>query len=84
MAYTFTFFDGSLVFFDLDPPLSSLSLSLLSLRYLEICLRNVADVSTPVSTTKPTSVVLRDLFFREWMDEIDGGGGEVGGQSERR
>ena len=29
-------------------------------------------VSTPVSTT---TVVLRDLFFREWRDEMDGGGG---------
>ena len=29
-------------------------------------------VSTPVSTT---TVVGRDLFFREWMDEKDGGGG---------
>jgi hypothetical protein len=34
--------------------------------------------STPVSTT---TVVLRDLFFGEWMDEMDEGGGGVGVQS---
>ena len=35
-------------------------------------------VSTPVSTT---TVVGRDLFFREWMDEMDEGGGGAGVQS---
>ena len=37
-------------------------------------------VSTPVSTT---TVVGRDLFFREWRDEMDEGGGGVGSQSVR-
>ena len=57
-----------------------LSSSLLfSLSELLEDLLNVADVSrTPVSTT---TVVGRDLFFGEWMDEVNFGGGGVGVQS---
>ena len=55
---------------DLDAPLS-LFLFLSSLSELLGDLLNGA-VSTPVSTT---TVVGRDLFFGEWMDKKDGGGG---------
>ena len=54
---------------DLDAPLSLILSSLLS--ELLGDLLNGAS-STPVSTT---TVVSRDLFFGEWMDEKDGGGG---------
>ena len=57
--------------------LSPLSLLSLSLSQLLGDLLNGA-VSTPVSTT---TVVGRDLFFGEWMDDVNGGGGGPGGQS---
>ena len=56
-----------------------LSFSFSSLSVLLGDLLNGA-VSTPVSTT---TVVGRDLFFREWRDEVNEGGGGVGVQSVR-
>ena len=75
-SFSFSLFDGVLVF-DLDAPLSLFLFS--SLSELLGDLLNGAS-STPVSTT---TVVGRDLFFGEWMDEVNGGGGIVGVQSVR-
>ena len=58
----------------LSSPFSLFSLSSLSLSELLGDLLNGAS-STPVSTTM---VVGRDLFFGEWMDKVNIGGGDVG------
>ena len=72
--FSFSVFDGGLVFLIW----MLLSFSFSSLSELLEDLLNGAAVFIPVSTT---TVFLRDLFFREWIDKMDEGGGGGGVQS---